>query len=983
MRYSRPNRQRAIVLIVTIAVLTILALLASIFATTSKMERTISRNNVDMVRAKMLAVSGVDKAVIELRNLLLSNAFNTNLSWRYWGEDQNMDNALSGAEDLNRNGRIDQNSCLLRNALRPSFSILTNPMNPASPPKLIPVYNDQYGVMENRAMSGELAATYAGGSDTYVVRVVDTASQLFLNGPVQDPLGNQQQQTLLTQNAVLMLNTLGAEVGVPNFGARIQQMKTSLLRPFATKGELKTLGMPGALTQAEYDLVKDYVTINTWVDLGTIRPNPQPLNAGYFPGPQNQYRAFPWNLRYGMEPRAPVNMNAAERPVLVSVLNGLNANICEEFAWNYQVSGGGGTKDAYRVRRPSPGPITLTQARNIADQIIQERARRGFDSWDDLFSWIDGANTNRPGRRLNGVSPDQGAIIKANANPNTLFNKFNPNALVWKQVDKSDLAPNFSGGIAGYTTEFCFTPMGVFEITSMGRIVGNNQVVATHEVLTLVQVFDVARHTTERDFTGASQTAPTMRVLYLPEHMPDQWDSRATNRPASDFDGQLCLAPKWIRPPGCVAAANMTWAAQYQISMDDNPSSLIPSPYASSPRPEEDRSVFDSNGQAYSNVSAAARDESDLFPDGVYQGADRYRHLEYDEWLRPIQTGSMDMWIKNNADTRSPYVRTFHHSIDSFRDGTLQYTATYTWAGQFGAGLSFYLLFLAGMTPYPGCQYRGGPQQPGPNNLVNNYKYTTLNIDWPVHTWHHVAVTWTGMNQATECFIDGQRCNFSGQTWTGISYMYLALWYGNYLQIGNFFAEMPINDGLGNNKVDFFAGGTMDDVSLYDYAMSSVTPPDKYPVTNGTSGSYQFVGRFQRATSATNRIPQKQFPFNQPVTIASIAYTDYRRYAEQPPTTAIVDTGRCIVSWKRSGEALSTFDSRILPGSGAAVRPDPNAQVTLAPNETLDYRVRFDNSRASRTGGNFLQGSVTPYFDEITVTFTTSPKFLFWSTNYD
>lgn len=976
MLYSRRQSQRAVVLIVTVAVLTILALLASIFATTSKMERLVSRNYVDMARAKMLAVSGVDKTVIELRNLLLNNAFNTNASWRYWGEDQNMDNALSGAEDINRNRLLDQNACTLSNALRPSFAVLTNPANPASPPKAIQIYNDTVGAMESRGVTGEMAATYQGGSDSFVVRVVDTASQIFLNGPVQDPNGNASQKVLLTQNAVLMLNTLGAEIGVPNLGNRVQQMKTALLRPFATKGELKTIGLAGALNQVEYNKAKDYVCINTWVDLGTIRPNPQALNAGYFPGPQNQYRPFPWNLKYAMEPRAPVNMNAAEKPVLVAVLNGLNANITEEFAWNYQVSGGGGTKDAWRVRRPSPGPITLPQARNIADQIIQERARRSFETWQDFFSWIDGSgNPNRAGRRLNAVSTDQAAMIKANANPNALINKFNPNAVVWKPVDKTDLAPNFSGGIPGYTTEFCFTPMGVFEITSMGRVTGNNQIVATHEILTLIQVFDVARHTTERDFTDASQTRPTMRVLYLPEHMPDQWDSRTPNYPASDFDGQLCLAPKWIRPPGCVAAAPMTFAPQsgYQIALDDNPTSLIPSPYLSSPRPVEDTSVFDRNNAPYQNNPASARDESDLFPDGCYQGADRYRHLEYDEWMRPIKDGSLEMWIKTNSDTLSPYVRTYHHSIDVFQDGTLQYTATYTWKGNFG-GMQFYLLWIAGMMPYPGCQYRGGPKQPGPNDLFNNMASTDLNINWPTHTWHHIVSTWKDMNRETECFIDGRRLSFSHQTWTGMSFYYLALWYGNYLQIGNFFAEMPIQDGLGNNKVDFFAGGTMDDVALYDFPMASVTVPDKYPVTNGTSGSYQYVGRFKRATSATNRVPQKEFPFNTPVTVASIAWTEYDTANDS--NAQPFNTGRCIVSWKKSSESLGTFDTRILPGNGEPKRPDPNAQVSLAANETLDYRVRFNNASATRP-------NMTPYFDEITVTFTTSPKFLFWSTNYE
>ena len=86
----RPSRRGAI-LIVVLGVLAVLALLATTFASLQAVERQISRNYLDEVRARLLAQSGVDAAVDRLRSLISTNPFPdpqkpVTRSWIYFGD---------------------------------------------------------------------------------------------------------------------------------------------------------------------------------------------------------------------------------------------------------------------------------------------------------------------------------------------------------------------------------------------------------------------------------------------------------------------------------------------------------------------------------------------------------------------------------------------------------------------------------------------------------------------------------------------------------------------------------------------------------------------------------------------------------------------------------------------------------------------------------------------------------------------------------
>jgi hypothetical protein len=113
-------------------------------------------------------------------------------------------------------------------------------------------------------------------------------------------------------------------------------------------------------------------------------------------------------------------------------------------------------------------------------------------------------------------------VIKANFNPNSRINRYNPNTPVYIPVDKSDLvwARDFTSLLKGHTTEFCFDTNGVYEVTTLGRIAQLKQTkggAATvvegasgkdaferinyeKKTRSIVKVFNVLRHTNQLHF---------------------------------------------------------------------------------------------------------------------------------------------------------------------------------------------------------------------------------------------------------------------------------------------------------------------------------------------------------------------------------------------------------------------------------------------------------------------------------------------------
>lgn len=285
------------------------------------------------------------------------------------------------------------------------------------------------------------------------------------------------------------------------------------------------------------------------------------------------------------EERAPININTAPREVLI-------VNLVNLYGWYFD------TDKQYKTY-VNPGkyretkPITFEQAIRLADHIIAYRRRQPFTNWNQFERFIMGLEPpdkfDSKYKVSGGLDPKlsflddnidksfKRQVIFANANPNTRMGDFNPDATYGayftNYIDKSKLLY--------HTCEFTFSSMGYYEIESLGFIVKRLDkkevsydsavkvgLMAQYTLTYDVRLFEVYRHTTQRDFAIESvqwidgrrqlvkSRAESSYVTSYPENLSNlfEWkivegESRLVipkefrNAPAG-YDGYLSISPK-------------------------------------------------------------------------------------------------------------------------------------------------------------------------------------------------------------------------------------------------------------------------------------------------------------------------------------------------------------------------------------------------------------------------------------------------------
>lgn len=238
-----------------------------------------------------------------------------------------------------------------------------------------------------------------------------------------------------------------------------------------------------------------------------------------------------------LQPRAPININTAPREILVAVLTGIQG---------WTVTPGTIENPIQFKTLVNPGKailsekVSIEQASRLADHIIAYRRKQPFTNWNQFERFIMGGeeitkfDENYPVG--GGLDPKLGFLdhwqkqaIFANANPNTRMGDFNPdevyNAPFVAKFGNPKLSDYYSQPLLGHidktklrfwTTEFCFSSMGYFEIESVGMIgkvkTGNTSGVNVVEIEPLaesrisvdVKLWDVYRHSSQRDFVLSS-----------------------------------------------------------------------------------------------------------------------------------------------------------------------------------------------------------------------------------------------------------------------------------------------------------------------------------------------------------------------------------------------------------------------------------------------------------------------------------------------
>ncbi len=544
--------RRGAALIVVLGMLALLALFATAFAVLTGVERRVSRNHLDTLRARLAAESGVEAALARLQNRMLRGALWTDTAWSV-ADDRKI--RLDGV-DVRDAGFLDSGS-------------------------------------------------YAERGDFHRVRISDAQARIHVNDGV--PGGPDHS---VSRNLRRILNILGAQpsVNAPGLGDKI-------LRSRPSGGYASIFDLLPALEgdAALFDRVRPFLTVRAWTDPDVCNPVPLSaeaarLGAVAFPRPtgdagpiyraghQKNWRGEPLQapLRFfdpadadpahnavwgrdSLHPqwieivrRAPVNVNTAPREVLLALLIDLEGFLLVErrrdllpsgrgaasfapcsspgaaYSWTtlrYRYDGrdavgdecgllyrtlpftgpGGRNRDgiaaapvvdeilACRERRRSPGLAGLDYAAvpyggqfgswAQFNLFVDELVERGLlaDKRTEYFWDYDEAGRPETGSplQLRAASEAIGDVLKANFNPNLHLNELNPNRTLHTRVDKTDLLV--------HSTEFCFTPMGIFEIESEGTIaravgVDDFETLARRKVVALVKLYDAARETSQAQF---------------------------------------------------------------------------------------------------------------------------------------------------------------------------------------------------------------------------------------------------------------------------------------------------------------------------------------------------------------------------------------------------------------------------------------------------------------------------------------------------
>ncbi len=521
------SNERGAMLIVTMGVLTLLAVLGTTFVSLMRLERQATRNYVDGQLVDQVNDSAIDRAISDLaggRNFLSYTSY-VNTPWIYHEYD------TTGK----RTGFLAHGKHDLSSPKVSRWDILTEE--------------------EERV-------------HRYKLKVIDTSAQINLNGK-QDTTARLLENLAVAITSSTRLNKKNEnplyagprQTGNKLKGIHIMQFRNRLDgRKFKSKSQLKEI-----IGEENYKTIKDFITIHSWEDPYTyagvdgIPEVPDPVTGrsggggggGVVGGGGNNTHPQVEALasRVKPEPRSPVNINSAPPEVITACIMGIGgrrpfpyarltystidegstvkgqrvpgqeevANVdprgiwvytpqftydeaqritdrivamrqqpsTQFMAWSTGANGRGGFAEFINSLEesffPSPQRAIVLEPRNLQDRRIQSEVINPGTEISRL--WVKGHDSKERSLRVQAGLPYHQrnawyyetvkATLIANFNPNTRLNNVNPNLAAAEVVDKANLITlddDRRTPLFGHTTEFCFDATGVFEITAMGDL---------------------------------------------------------------------------------------------------------------------------------------------------------------------------------------------------------------------------------------------------------------------------------------------------------------------------------------------------------------------------------------------------------------------------------------------------------------------------------------------------------------------------------
>lgn len=501
-----PSRA-GLAILFAVSVCGVLAVLGMAFVAMAQMERQSSRRRMDASRALCLARSGMEEGLARFAAGQDPDAPGT----RYGGEnwDGSADGLLSTYEATQEvyrpagvGSRADLESCPPSHAMRPSFFAR---IGPTSNPATRRVDGRDRGW--TGSMDGDWSLRMTGGG--FHVNGGDPAV-------ISDPSATSDQNTSLRRMLGVLAEALDREDGLDD-GLPVDQADGEALvaaRPPAgwrSLLEIRDLALAGS--PAKLNALAPYLALHAWVDRKVIEPNARAAYVGSAPPSWDRLKLEGYA---GVKPdfvkiagrvvgRAPVSLSWARtrRPALIALLGGLKGmyvNECEA--------------DPGRIGRVDSVEIVLDwslgtdECRDVADRILASTSELGtWAQWNAFCETLP----------LAGGQDDAAAakrdLLKANFNPNSDLNKFNPGPTMWRAVDKMDLLV--------HSTEWSLGGAGGIRLACTGRVCRPDGSLLAQRTLE-AEVAGPARIrlTTQREFAagdlGDLETAGDETALRVP-----------------------------------------------------------------------------------------------------------------------------------------------------------------------------------------------------------------------------------------------------------------------------------------------------------------------------------------------------------------------------------------------------------------------------------------------------------------------------------
>lgn len=508
-------RRRGLALIVAAGVLGILAILATAFAVLTQMERRSSRQRLHATQALLLARGGIEEAVARLRGGQDPSLPETT----YRGEDWDDDGLVTGIEaaaEVHQPGKANLLDCPVRHALRPSFYV-RHPSDLDAHGLRAPARTTVEG--RDRGWSGNPTP---GGHHALAIF---PEGGIWLNGGnpavTSDPTATSDYNTQLRRVLGVLARAVDEQAAPAGDGLPVSWSDGWGLidaRPasgWTSWDQVRDLALGGS--DAKLASLRPYITLQAWADLRVIRPNLLPMGSTDWGrmswadllldhASLDPLSTAPDFERVGgkVVGRAPVDLRWARRqkPLLVALLAGLSGRYLMDST---------GIEMGTTATVDIPYTDTSTDlAHRIADQILAYPGP--LDTWAQWNAFCDTLNVNTPNAQLRKGRRD---LLKAHFNPNTDFNKFNPNPVAWRSVDKSDLYQ--------YSTEFSLLPLCAYRIASSGVLSHpDGKVLARHTLEAVLDGPSVVRLSTQRELVcenlGSLDLAGDESGVRLPGH---------------------------------------------------------------------------------------------------------------------------------------------------------------------------------------------------------------------------------------------------------------------------------------------------------------------------------------------------------------------------------------------------------------------------------------------------------------------------------